>query len=576
MPEISLKTRIVIMTALVVLLVAAPTQFIVASTFARYQKRAMISQQFSFVSQIANRMNEDITQAQQALQAEARLITPKLLQNPIAARKFLQDRRSLKTVFDYGLFIFSASGIELAMSNYSPQHQFLDCSSLPYFRETITRKLPYVSEPYISARADFHPVVMFTVPILDANDKVIAVFAGGIDLHQKNILARPAGVQIGQTGYLAVYTPSGVIVTHTDPKKILASFNQETLALMQTGAEAGIETKDFRGVPVLMTRQIIPATGWTLASCYPTAELYAPLTAAKRTGYMVVAGGVLLSCLLTGFLARYLTRSLTELTTQVTTIAIDLDTAHRVQLKQHDETGQLAAAINRMLEALDTSRRELAKLTAELSISEERERHRIASDLHDSICQSLAVANMQLGQVGAALGDPTLQKTVTTVRGILETSVADMRTLIFDLSPPILYELGLRPAVEWYADTFAAKHALTITVAGDHLPRTSRSDLDIFLFRAVRELLVNIHKHAAAQAVSISFRHEQKTLRIVVNDDGKGFVANASRERTDASGFGLFSIRERLRQLGGSLEIDSTPDAGTRLTLHAPNYLGHD
>ncbi|OPZ80735.1 MAG: Oxygen sensor histidine kinase NreB [bacterium ADurb.Bin429] len=211
--------------------------------------------------------------------------------------------------------------------------------------------------------------------------------------------------------------------------------------------------------------------------------------------------------------------------------------------------------------------RELLGLASELSQAEERERRRIASDLHDSIIQNLALLQIMLGGLRAQ-ADPALHATVDDARALLTASIQSARTLTFELSPPVLYELGLIAALEWIGEQMQQRHGLLVAVKAAGHFRLFSDDHRALLFSIVRELLVNIVKHARADQVTIHAEARDGMVAITVTDDGVGFDPAITEDQR--SGYGLFSIRERLRHFGGTLTITSRPGAGTRVELLAP------
>jgi PAS domain S-box-containing protein len=213
----------------------------------------------------------------------------------------------------------------------------------------------------------------------------------------------------------------------------------------------------------------------------------------------------------------------------------------------------------------------LQSLASELSLVEERERRAIATDLHDQIGQTLSVIKMRCFELRANLKDPSLIQQINEVKELVRQTIKDTRTLTFELSPPVLYELGLVAAIDWLAEQFQSKHNLKCTVEADNKPKPLSQDIEIVLFRSVRELLINIVKHAKANKVKITIRVNKKNLRIRVTDDGVGFSPEmkATRAYKDQQ-FGLFNITERIRHLGGMLQVDSQRGKGTMVSLVAP------
>lgn len=157
------------------------------------------------------------------------------------------------------------------------------------------------------------------------------------------------------------------------------------------------------------------------------------------------------------------------------------------------------------------------------------------------------------------------------VREHVEQAIKYTRSLTSELSPPILYELGLEAALEWLGEHMQAEHGFAVKFESDNKPMTADEEAGIFLFTAVRELLVNIAKHAQAEHVHLSVRKDRDNIVVEVEDDGKGFSIAGHEGRL--GGFGLFSIKERLQYLGGHMEISSSPGKGTLIVLSAPSKM---
>jgi len=222
-------------------------------------------------------------------------------------------------------------------------------------------------------------------------------------------------------------------------------------------------------------------------------------------------------------------------------------------------------------ERLLAYQRELRSLSSGLLLAEQRERRRIAAALHDGIGQSLAACKIKLGQVLHAPGADRAAKLLREVRDMVDRMVHETRSLTFDLSPPVLYELGLVAAIEWLAEQMEARHGLRVAVANRAGPLLTSEETGVLLFQAVRELLLNVAKHSGVHAARVSIESDGRELRITVADEGAGFDPSALRpEGAGEGGFGLFSIRERLDLLGGGLDLASEPGGGATATLVVP------
>ncbi len=210
---------------------------------------------------------------------------------------------------------------------------------------------------------------------------------------------------------------------------------------------------------------------------------------------------------------------------------------------------------------------QLRRLASELSLAEERERRAIATNLHDHIGQALAVMRMKLIQLRGNAVFCGMDSNIQEILSLLEKTIDYTRTLTFEISPPILYQLGLRAAVEWLADQTKAKHGVTVHLTAESEPVLSDENKAL-LFNCIRELLMNIVKHAGVHEASIRISGGEGQAEIVVEDQGVGFDLAAKEDCTCRDcGFGLFSVRERLRAMGGEAVIDTVPGRGTKVSL---------
>lgn len=208
----------------------------------------------------------------------------------------------------------------------------------------------------------------------------------------------------------------------------------------------------------------------------------------------------------------------------------------------------------------------LRSLASELTLAEERERRRLAIQLHENIGQILAFARIKLGMLTAEAATSDLAADLNELRNQIDHTIQFTRSLTFELSPPTLYQLGFGDAVQWLASQFQENCGTEIEVQQEPHPTPLTDDARILLFLAVRELLVNVAKHAQARHAKVVIAKAEGWLRIQVEDDGVGFDVAKSR----AAGFGLFSIRERLEHIGGHLRVKSKPGHGTMVALAIP------
>jgi signal transduction histidine kinase/CheY-like chemotaxis protein len=243
--------------------------------------------------------------------------------------------------------------------------------------------------------------------------------------------------------------------------------------------------------------------------------------------------------------------------------------------ESEDHLRTLAVNLERRVEErtqeLVASHERLRTLAHELNLTEQRERKRMARELHDYPAQLLALAIMHLSQLKQRQGQgPVITDLVYKVHGLIVEALNYTRTLVSDLSPPMLEEIGFLPALRGLAEQMQ-RHQLTVTVETPqgYDPKIP-SEQALMLFQSIRELLINVSKHSGAAEATVSLYQHDGELRIEVRDRGTGFDVNRKTGGVNGINFGLFSIRERMQALGGTFELESSAEEGTRATLVLP------
>ncbi|MEN6465783.1 MAG: ATP-binding protein [Syntrophaceae bacterium] len=211
--------------------------------------------------------------------------------------------------------------------------------------------------------------------------------------------------------------------------------------------------------------------------------------------------------------------------------------------------------------------RRLQSLASELSLAEERQRRIIANELHERLGQVLAICKMKTAEISEKARTTEFREPLEEIITMIGDVIRDTRYLTKELTPPVLYEFGLISALEWLTEQVQERYKIRIDL--DISGKTTWEDhnIQILLYQAVRELLMNCVKHARADHAMVSLRDEGNRIRIEVRDEGVGFDTLFMEW---SQGFGLFGIRERLQFIGGELFIESEPGKGTRVTILAP------
>lgn len=224
-------------------------------------------------------------------------------------------------------------------------------------------------------------------------------------------------------------------------------------------------------------------------------------------------------------------------------------------------------------ETVTRQREELRALAARLAEAEEKERGRIARELHDQVGQNLTALGINLNLVLSQLPGPAEAKLCGRIEDsleLVERTTAMVRTLMMELRPPVLDDYGLAAAVEWYARQFQDSTGIPLSVRKDD--RFPRFDplREIGMFRIVQEALTNVAKHARAKQVTVSLDREGGRCRVIVADDGIGFEPDRARRPESGPAWGILNMMERARTAGGECTIESRPGQGTRVVLEVP------
>jgi signal transduction histidine kinase len=223
-------------------------------------------------------------------------------------------------------------------------------------------------------------------------------------------------------------------------------------------------------------------------------------------------------------------------------------------------------------DALAQKATQLHQLLSETVGVQERERQRIAQDMHDGITQLLVGAMLELQSARermAASDLPQAELSLQQVREVLRRVEAELRRLIYDLRPPTLDALGLAPSLRRYADRFQQYFSIRCDVSVVGEPYRLSPDAEIGVYRIMQEALQNVSAHARASRASVELDFGAEVLTVTIRDDGLGFEPD--KVRTDGTAhFGLLSMQERVGSLGGWLELHSAPGQGTRVVVSVP------
>jgi signal transduction histidine kinase/ActR/RegA family two-component response regulator len=251
-------------------------------------------------------------------------------------------------------------------------------------------------------------------------------------------------------------------------------------------------------------------------------------------------------------------------------LAIEDITARKRDLNSlRDLSQELEQQVAQRTTLAEARAEQLREMATELTLSEQREKKRLARVLHDELQQLLVAARSHLVTIRGHVQNEPSQAAVDLVESLLNQSLEASRSLTIELNPRILVEAGLHAALPWLAHQMQVNHGLVVRTEMNARVEQDSEGVAGLLYQAVRELLLNIAKHAGVKFASMRLdRLAGDDVEIVVTDEGLGFEPTGLHSSNSSeTGLGLFSIRERLKHLGGRCEIDSAPGRGTQIRL---------
>ncbi len=229
-------------------------------------------------------------------------------------------------------------------------------------------------------------------------------------------------------------------------------------------------------------------------------------------------------------------------------------------------------ALLKNMKQIQLYQEKLKKLNNEITLIEERERRKIAENLHDSLGQTLSLAYLKLSAIDNQKFEEDVRNKVDEIFNLLTKAINESRDLTYDLSPPILYELGLISTFKWRLQQIEKVNNIKTQIVGEKIILNIKKEIAIFIYRIVNELLHNVLKHAFATEITIEIEQKGKKYFITVHDNGVGINNNSQKKVFNHGGFGLMSIKERLESFNGHLYLKSELGKGTKAVIELPEY----
>jgi signal transduction histidine kinase len=444
------------------------------------------------------------------------------------------------------------------------------------------------------------------VPIHDWEGRVVGLVGGEVDPSEATFAATLRPFQSSPGGSVSLVDGAGTVLATTEPGRQFtresagvrvttgASTESGRLATRAETAESGVAVAPLENAP------------WSVVVRERAEESAAALQAFHRRvlGLIPVLLGV--GALFAWGAARSVTRPLVLLTRAADRIRTG-DLGEAIPGLGPDEFGRLAEAFEAMRISLkqsideveranqglerrvDERTRELERLYRELRkrdesrgqllskviSAQEDERRRIARELHDETSQTLSALAMGLETTYTSAQTEAMRARLADAKGLTRRAIDELHRLIYDLRPSILDDLGLLPAITWFAERTLNPLGISVRCECTEIEDRFRPEFEIAVFRVVQEAITNIAKHAAAETVLVECALDGRDLVIDIQDDGRGFDPAAVATSPDSQrGLGLMGMRERMELVGGTVKVDSAPGRGTYVSVRVPVPVG--
>ena len=520
---------------------------------------------------------------------------------------------ALRKAFDYsifssGLFILDMSGN--VVFNYPPQPlDHVNLLALPRVHAVLNEGRPFISDIF-TVEPTKRKIIYVIVPLKNKHGVIQGVVGGEIDPSAQSFNEIIRSFPAEKTTFMEIIDSRGIVIASTDPKRMFKDESEghpQFLEKLMNAKKAVIskchrchtddsgKTAVSRSVDV-MAYSPLQMAPWGISIIQPEKEILMPIETMKQYFLIVSIIFIGVALVIAVGMSRSIVRPVHELIGATMKIATgDMSTA--IAFGGKDEMGKLSSSFEvmrvKLADSLDDlqrsnaelerkveertrqisdNRRQIKDLLKKVITSQEEERRRIAREFHDVIMQDLAAAVIKIDLCRQYPENRTPEK-IDAIKGIVENSIDEVYSIIKNLRPSILDDLGFGAAVRWLLDHHLESRGIHchVTISNDINDLPLEPETEIELFRIIQEAITNIAKHAGAQSVFVLMELRNRNLCIEIEDDGCGFDYENVLQVTDsARGLGLMGMRERASFLNCSFSICSTSGHGTRLSLRVP------
>ena len=515
------------------------------------------------------------------------------------------------SIFNGGLFIVDRDG-NVVFTYPSLPESHVSLIDVPYISKVIKGGKPVISDIYTIDKTG-RKIIYILTPLKDKNGTVIAAVGGEVDPSSIRFKDMIETVRADKETYVEIVDSKGFVITSNNPSRMFKSeggghsrFLEELISARKPVIRqchrchiAGMREEQQRTNDI-MAYAPLQSAHWGVSIIQPEKHVFAPAEKLEKYFLAFSVGTIIIALFLAVGMSKNIVRPIHELITATVKIA-EGDMSKVIAFGGTDEIGKLSSSFevmrlkladsldelqryNAMLEQkvsertkeINESRKQIKDLLKKVITSQEEERKRIAREFHDGILQDLAAMLIRVDVLKSYPESITPEK-IEDIRSIIEKNIHEVYTIIKNLRPAILDDLGFEAAVRWLLDTHLESKGIACFVTISHAINTIEFEplAEIELFRIIQEAITNIAKHAKAENVFVLLDLRDDVLDIEIEDDGHGFdPASVGLETDSGRGLGLLGMEERASFLNWTLKVCSSPGQGTRVSVKVPVRQG--
>jgi signal transduction histidine kinase len=522
------------------------------------------------------------------------------------------EKKALEAAYQYSIFtdgIFLLDKKGAMLMTYPPRlGSSMNLSDVPHLSRVILEGKPTISDIY-TVEPSQKKVIYAMVPLKSKDGEIIGVAGGEINPTNYMLGQVIKSAPSGPNTTIEIVDSHGVVIASSNPNRIFTGSDHNKFLTnlisykmsasrrchrCHAGEKAQGEDADERSNDVLAFSPLEIAP-WGVSILQPEKDVFAPARNLRKTFLIFSIISIGIALLIAVGMSRSIVKPVHELIDATHSIASG-DMSRSIGFGGVDEIGMLSTSFEvmrvKLADSLDTlqqynielerrvsertkeinqSQKKVERLLNKVITAQEEERKRVARGLHDETMQSLSAILMKVDMC-MLYGEHSSPEKLGEIRTIVLNTLEGIRTMIQNLRPSILDDLGLEASIRWLLDKHLWEKGITYfyNITGDHSGRFD-PHFEATLFRIIQEVIVNIARHAEAENVFFIMKLGEYDIKVDIEDDGKGFDVKSALKRTeDGRGLGMLGMKERVYLMDGKVVICSEPGCGTRISLWIP------